>query len=227
MWHLPDARQEDLTLKGIERGWWRCRRCRFPLTTAAASRNPLLCPVPRRQVISSLEQDVPRPREGPGRAWRRRRPGGAPRDPPAPDTPAGRSGPLAAACLGWERIPKPASLRFGADSDVGKKEAALSSERAETTTSYNIPPPTQQSREVNPQLTERRVHTCPPPPPGPAPQVTLGPLESQGTPRMSCLENECYFPPLDALRGRVFQERRKPSRYCCLSNCSIVITYSE
>ena len=164
MWHLPDARQEDLTLKGTERGWWRCRRCRFPLTTAAASRNPLLCPVPRRQVISSLEQDVPRPREGPGRAWRRRRPGGAPREPPAPDSPAGRSGPLAAACLGWERLPKPASLRFGADSDVGKKEAALPSERAETTTSYNIPPPTQQSREVNSPLTERRVHTCPPPP---------------------------------------------------------------
>lgn len=45
LWHLPDARQEDLTLKGIEQGWWRCRSCRFPLTTAAASRNPRLCPV--------------------------------------------------------------------------------------------------------------------------------------------------------------------------------------
>lgn len=98
------------------------------------------CP---RQVISSLERDVPRPRAGPGRAWRRRRPGGAPREPPAPDTPAGRwgGGALAAASLGWERLPKPASLRSGADSDVGKKEMALPSERAETTTSYNIPPP--------------------------------------------------------------------------------------
>ena len=45
------------------------------------------------------------------------------------------------ASLGWEQLPKPASLRSGADSDVGKKEMALPSERAETTTSYNIPPP--------------------------------------------------------------------------------------
>lgn len=50
-------------------------------------------------------------------------------------------GALAAASLGWEQLLKPASLRSGADSDVGKKEMALPSERAETTTSYNIPPP--------------------------------------------------------------------------------------
>lgn len=141
-------------------------------------------PAPRRQVIGGPERDVPRPREGregvapPSPRW------GAAGSRPPPTPRAGRSGPLAAACLSWERLPKPASLRFGADSDVGKKEAALPSERAETTTKPRLTtqpprPPTQQNREVNSQLTERRVHTRSVP--APAPQVTLGPLESQGT----------------------------------------------